>query len=660
MTRTAWLFGLGLILAVPGGLHAAGTAFTYQGVLEDSGTASGTYDFEVRIFAATSGGTALVGPLNFADVPLDGDRFLLEVDPGAAVFTGADRWLELSVRRGDETGAYTTLAPRQLLFATPYAQHSSTADFAATVAPASITSAELANAAVTTAKIASNAVDASRIAANAVGASEIAADAVGESEIAADAVGAAEIAADAVGAAEIAADAVGAAEIAANAVGESEIASNAVGSAEIMADAVGMSEIAAGAVGSSELANGAVNASKVDTTEIQLRVDGSCPSGAFANGVAADGSLVCGSPALAEGIALASNIDQQVLSGNGASDEFDAAIGARGTPLIAYFDNVGGDLELIRCVDIGCTSVVATTLLTVGITGRNPQIEVRADGRPAIAYGDDTDGSINVLDCADIDCTSYSVTEIIDAPGLVLTDMSTLFAGNQLVLTWYDGVAGDLEVAYCSGTSPLCAGATQFTAASAGDVGSRAAVVYSINSFDPLWIAYRNDSANTLDFVVCNTSGSCDPPVSLYGPVSNTVIADKIDLVLGADNMAFVAHVRTSTTSNTAVVRTTHCDVRDCSSATHDQLPVSVSGGIPGTSILIGVDGRPSVLIGANYARCDDEVCSDAVRPIGSLSRNARLLRGVDGRDGVLSHSGATYRYLRCRNRWCSPGLPTE
>lgn len=145
------------------GPAVAATAFTYQGLIEDSGTPSATYDFQVLLFADTGGAVPIAGPFDFDDVVVEQGRFLLTIDPGPTAFPGADRWLELRVRRGSDVGGYTQLLPRQALLPTPYAQHAGDADFAADVADGAITSSKLGNGAVTTVKIANGAVDATKV-----------------------------------------------------------------------------------------------------------------------------------------------------------------------------------------------------------------------------------------------------------------------------------------------------------------------------------------------------------------------------------------------------------------------------------------------------------------------------------------------------------------
>jgi trimeric autotransporter adhesin len=139
--RTATMPTLAVILIMfAGAAQAVGSRFTYQGHLEDlAQPAHGVYDFQLDIYAHPSVGAPLNPvPLLFDDVAVDEGVFALEIDFGASVFTGADRWLAIRVRPGAATGPFTALLPRQPITATPYAQHAGDAAFAASVAAGSI------------------------------------------------------------------------------------------------------------------------------------------------------------------------------------------------------------------------------------------------------------------------------------------------------------------------------------------------------------------------------------------------------------------------------------------------------------------------------------------------------------------------------------------
>jgi len=106
-----------------------GTAFTYQGELQDQGqAANGAYDFSFQLFDGPDplsdnpvGSPVAVGGVNVAD-----GIFTVELDFGASPFTGEARWLEISVAPAG--GSLTALSPTQPLTAVPYALYGEDAD----------------------------------------------------------------------------------------------------------------------------------------------------------------------------------------------------------------------------------------------------------------------------------------------------------------------------------------------------------------------------------------------------------------------------------------------------------------------------------------------------------------------------------------------------
>ena len=104
-----------------------GTGFTYQGKLIDGGSpANGTYDLQFKLFDALTGGSQVGGTLTQTSVTVTNGLFTVQLDFGN-VFNGTALYLEIGVRPGGSGGAYTTLAPRQPLTATPYALYTTQA-----------------------------------------------------------------------------------------------------------------------------------------------------------------------------------------------------------------------------------------------------------------------------------------------------------------------------------------------------------------------------------------------------------------------------------------------------------------------------------------------------------------------------------------------------
>ncbi len=125
---TLTLFSIAKIDAAP-----APTAFTYQGKLTDgSQPATGVYEMQFTLHDAATGGAVIGNPSSFPAVSVNGGTFNVTLDYGAQTFGTGARWLEISVRAAGVQEPLVSLAPRQLLTATPLADHAHRANSAAT------------------------------------------------------------------------------------------------------------------------------------------------------------------------------------------------------------------------------------------------------------------------------------------------------------------------------------------------------------------------------------------------------------------------------------------------------------------------------------------------------------------------------------------------
>jgi hypothetical protein len=110
-------------------IRGMGTAFTYQGSLNDAGSpANGLYDFQFRLYddANTVDGNQVGITIDVNDLDVIEGYFTLELDFGPDVFTGSARWLETTVAQSDGSDP-CTLTPRVELTPTPYAIYAKTA-----------------------------------------------------------------------------------------------------------------------------------------------------------------------------------------------------------------------------------------------------------------------------------------------------------------------------------------------------------------------------------------------------------------------------------------------------------------------------------------------------------------------------------------------------
>jgi hypothetical protein len=111
----------GLVLLACCSASAQTTAFSYQGSLKDNGSpANGAFQMQFKLFDSSAGGSQI--GMTIADVPVTavGGIFTTRLDFGANALSGANRFLEIAVRR-NSGDAYTILNPREQIASAPYA-----------------------------------------------------------------------------------------------------------------------------------------------------------------------------------------------------------------------------------------------------------------------------------------------------------------------------------------------------------------------------------------------------------------------------------------------------------------------------------------------------------------------------------------------------------
>src|SRR5436305_3176677 len=78
---------------------AQGTAFTYQGRLNDTASAAnGNYDFRFRLASDALANNYIGGNVFTNGVRVSSGLFTVTLDFGVGIFTGSNLWLEVDVR----------------------------------------------------------------------------------------------------------------------------------------------------------------------------------------------------------------------------------------------------------------------------------------------------------------------------------------------------------------------------------------------------------------------------------------------------------------------------------------------------------------------------------------------------------------------------------
>jgi len=108
-----------LVTALPGQASAQTTQFTYQGELTDTGSPQATYYMRFRLYDLVAAGSQIGSTIENTAVAVNGGVFTVTLDFGANAFPGADRYLEIAVKR-NSGDSYTVLNPRQKIASSPY------------------------------------------------------------------------------------------------------------------------------------------------------------------------------------------------------------------------------------------------------------------------------------------------------------------------------------------------------------------------------------------------------------------------------------------------------------------------------------------------------------------------------------------------------------
>jgi len=645
MTRhTLFVIGLMLTFAAPLSAQTLGTAFTYQGQLKESGQpANGLYDLQACLYDSPVNPTALGCAPDAPDVPVEAGLFTITLDFGSSAFVGQERFLELRVRPGASSDAYTPMLPRQLVRPAPEALRANAASAAPwlglTGVPAgfadgidadsggSVTSVS-AGAGLTGGSITASgtlSVDTtliqSRISNNCP---------LGQYLRQVNADGTVVCTADA----------------------------NSGGTVTSIATGAGLTGGPISASGSIAIAAGGVGLAQINTNEVQARVSSSCPLATYLRGINPDGSALCSDLPGVTTITTVDNPANQVGQGT------DIAIGLDGLPVISYFDEVAESLKVAKCANSACTAATVTAVsASIFPFAVRTSIAVGQDGLPMISYVDGA-GGLNVARCVTPACTGAATILGIDATATAGSSSSIAIGTDGLpVISYLDEAGGGfLKVANC--TDAACSGAATISTVDdpANAVGFDTAIAIGADGF-PV-ISYLDGTAATLKVAKCANSActgvatvtTVDDPANAVGAFSSIAIS--------SDGRPVISYYDFTAKA----LKVASCGNPQCTGAatitTVDDPPTGVG---EYSSIAIGSDGLPVISYYAEVseslrvAKCANAQCTGTatISVIDDPSAVVGLWTAIAiGSDGlpIISYtdiSSGTLKVAKCGNRTC-------
>jgi hypothetical protein len=567
-------------LAGPAFGQTLGTGFTYQGRLQDGASpAAGPHDLRCALFDAASGGAQVGGTLILEDVPVSNGLFTAVLEFGATPFGGDARWLEVAVRPGAATGAFTTVGPRQQLRPSPNALFSTAAPWSGvTGKPAGFADGIDDDSGGTVTSIVTG-----------TGLTGGPISTAGVISVAPGGIGLVQI---------------DTSQVQARVSGTCPLGSYLRGiNPDGSAVCTGLPNPHTVTVGDDPSTNSVGTWSSIAIGTDGLPVISYQDSTAGALKV-----LKCGNRACSAGNTVSTADDPPNSVGAFTS----IAVPATGLPLVTYFDATAATLKLMRCTNASCSAGIPSTIddPPANAVGNYSSIAIPADGRPVISYADGSAGTLKVLKCGDATCIAGNVATTVDDPvNFVGTYTSIAIGADGLpVVSYTDITAAALKVLKCGNAACTAGNVATTVDDPANSVGEYTSIAVGADGL-PV-VSYRDTTAGRLKVAKCGNA-ACSAGNTITA-VTTAPTGEYTSIAIGADGVPVISH-----RGSGGSLAVTRCGNGACSAGNVTSIlddPTGLSVGIT-TSIAIGADGLPIVSHGDStggtlrIAKCGNAGC---------------------------------------------------
>jgi len=316
---------------------------------------------------------------------------------------------------------------------------------------------------------------------------------------------------------------------------------------------------------------------------------------------------------------------QQVDSGAGSGTENSLAISTDGLAVISRYDMLNGDIKVTKCGNAACssatTTVVDSSLSNAWVDAPTTSITIGTDGFPIIAYYDNVNYDLDVVHCTNASCSTYQTSVGVDTTNNTGEWASIAIGrdGNP-VISYYDVTATDVNVAKCNDVG--CQGLDEtITAIDNSAAAGQTSIAIGTDGF-PI-ISYY-DSGGDLSVYKCSND-SCSS--GSFAAVDNDADNDGEynSIAIGTDGLPIIAYYD-GTNGDLEVVK---CGDINCSASnTFTTVDSAVDVG-KSTSIAIGKDGLPIISYAeVTYSDLKVVKCGNP-----SCSSGNRITADIDGAD---------------------------
>jgi len=686
-----------------------GADFTYQGeLIFDGQLVTGQYDFEVKAFNALTNGSEYTSKVSAIGILVENGVFTLLLDFGDIPFKGDEVYLEISVRLNGSGLAFETLTPRQKVTSSPYAIHAqfvgADAVTSSEILDGTINTQDLANNSITSLKIADNSISSLAIQNNAISSAKIENNAVGEAQVNATQVQLRVNEACLPGQyissinqdgtvlcqTDIFANTnVTSADIVDGTILAQDLANGSVLASKLADNSVTLSAMADNAIGSSEIIDQSISASDIKSSEIQVRVTGTCANGKFVDGVNQDGSVSCRvdtfgvttvtSSNIVDGTIIAADISSNAIINSKLSDGAvttdkiaNAAVGSskiissqvqlriNSTCSTGYYLKGVNEDGSVMCQQIPLS--ISYAVDTMGVTGEHTSIVVRpSTGFPMISYYELQNKDLKIFNCTNTICSEGS-SRLLDTSANVGRYSSIALnplTGNA-VISYYDESNKDLKLYVCNDSN--CTSGIIKVLDTTGDVGLFTSI--TTNSQGHPRIAYYDLSNQDLKVHACFTA-SCTTGNNFTIDSSGDV-GSYTSIALRESSGFPVISYRDETN---VALKIFDCTSSFCNTGTARTIDTSLDVGTY-TSLAVNNSGNP--VIGyfsfsnkdLKLFTCSNSACTSGVTRTldntGQVGLYTSIAIDPDSGNSIISYFDSTNSALKlyyCNDLTCSQGL---